>query len=77
MFKVEAHYKTPGHDNPHVSDWQDTGIVEHFIRNMWSHGFISHFVVTGPEWSCIVRPKPAEVKPVAKTPQELQDGMPF
>ena len=74
-FVVTTHYENGamiGTPNP----FDRLSTVQGFIQLMWHENWADHFIVTGPDWKVIVR-RNKKFKPVAKTPQQLQDGMPF
>ena len=72
-FVVTTHYEN-GAEVGVPSHFVQLSTVYNFIDLMWPKNWANHFVVTGPGWKVIVRRKH---KPAARTPQELQDGMPF
>lgn len=61
-----------------ATDFGSESTAASYIRNMRQYSFADHFFVTTPDYKVKVRSKPfPATPPVAKTPQELQDGMPF
>ena len=74
---VSTHY-ADGRQIGTTTDFGDEDLAASYIRNMRQHSFADHFFVTTPDYKVKVRSKPfPATPPVAKTPQELQDGMPF
>jgi len=74
-FVVTTHYEN-GAMIGTSSRFDRLSTVQGFISLMWGKNWADHFIVTGPDWKVIVR-RNKKKKPVGKTPQQLQDGMPF
>lgn len=76
---VSTHYDN-GNQIGTTAEFGSVEIVEFYIKSMWDgHGrFADHFIVTTDGWKAVVRRKKAKTQSLpAKTPEELQDGMPF
>ena len=74
---VSTHY-ADGRQVCITTDFGSEDTAASYISNMRQHSFADHFFVTTPDYKVKVRSKPLpKTPPVAKTPQELQDGMPF
>lgn len=74
---VSTHY-ADGRQIGAETEFGSEQVAAHYILNMRGHKFVGYFMVTTPNYKTRVRQKPLLVTPPpAKTPEELQDGMPF
>lgn len=75
--KVSTHY-ADGQQVGRTSDFENETIAAGFVKTMRKHSFADHFFVTTPTYKAKVRSKPMSVQAhPTKTPEELQDRMPF